>query len=279
MTIKESLLWSIKLLKDREVEGPKASAEFLLRQILGVSKTYLISYPNRKLNFVQEAKFRRWVGKRANHQPVWYITGKIEFYGQDFFVNKNVLIPRPETEIILEKVIKKSFGIRNKSILDVGTGSGAIVLTLAKKLPGNKYFASDLSPEALKVARKNAKNLKLQVEFKEGDLFGPWVGQKFDLVLANLPYVPHEDMNTLAYDLIHYEPRLALDGGVEGLEVYKRFFEELPDFLNKKAKVYCEIGDKQGQAVLVMAKRAFPEAKIELMADYAEHDRIVIIEL
>lgn len=327
MTIREALDWAKKELKENNVEGPEVSAEFLLRQILNVDKTYLFSHPEKGLNPFEARKYKKWVARRAKHEPVWYITGKIEFFGQDFFVNENVLIPRPETELMIERVLKgfsslqpvrplaegtkqSSFGANyqlpatNYSILDVGTGSGAIILSLANELNAKRktqntknanyqlpttnylFHASDISPEALKVAKKNAKNLLSQrhsreggnpVLFKQGDLFGPWIGQKFDLIVTNLPYVPHEKMDTLAYDLIHYEPRTALDGGVKGLEIYKRFFEEAPTFLTENGMIFCEIGTKQGREIEKMAKKAFPGAKVEVISDYGSHDRIVIV--
>jgi release factor glutamine methyltransferase len=280
MRIKEAIKSARETLEKNEVEGAKSSAEFLMRQVLKVNRSYIITHHEQSLSVKQEKKFFEWVGRRAKHEPVWYITGKIEFYGQDLAVSQDVLIPRPETEVLLEKIIDKLDGQKNKKILDLGTGSGAIILTLDKEINGdNLFFASDISSEALKVAKKNAKELKINdIKFKTGDLFAPWIGQTFDVILANLPYVPHEDMSTLAFDLMHYEPRTALDGGEKGLDIYRRFFIELPTFLEKNAKVFCEIGDKQGESIIDMAQKALPMAKTELVSDYAGHDRMVIIE-
>lgn len=323
MVIKEALYWAKKELNEKNVEGPKASAEFLLRQILGVEKSFLYANPENELSEKEEKKFKTWINRRSKHEPVWYITGKIEFFGIDLEVNENVLIPRPETEIMIEKILNKVKSRKSKvesnrrhpelvsgsplKILDIGTGSGAIILSLARSLichpelvSGSyeipeqarndeiKFFASDISEEALKVAKKNAINLfppSLRAErgnlvtFQKGDLFGPWVGQSFDVIVANLPYVPHEEMSTLAYDLIHYEPRTALDGGIKGLEIYQKFFEELPSFVNPGALIYCEIGDKQGDALERMAKEKFPNSKVEVIRDYADYERVVILKL
>jgi release factor glutamine methyltransferase len=283
LNLKEALGWAKKTLEDNQVEGPKASAEFLLRQVIVVDRSFLIAHPEKELTKEEENRFEEWIERRGKHEPVWYITGKIEFYGQDFAINENVLIPRPETEVLLEQMINVLKGKKELKILDLGTGSGAIILTLAKELinQNNIFFASDISKEALDVARKNANNLGFgeEIGFKTGDLFAPWLGQKFDVIVTNLPYVPHEDMSTLAFDLVHYEPRTALDGGEKGLEVYRRFFVELPNFLEKNAKVFCEIGDNQGEPIIDMAKKAFPEVKTELVKDYAGHDRMVIIEV
>ena len=302
MNIKEASIWAREVLKDNEVESPEASADFLLRQLLAIDKAQMLTHPEEKIPKLQELKFRRWVKKRSKHEPVWYITGKIEFMELDLAVNQSVLIPRPETELLVEKILAQ-YKIQNTKykILDVGTGSGTIILSLAKHLslrhPENKkdpvldssavpqndyigFFASDISSTALDTAKKNKKNNNIapEIKFVEGDLFGPWAGEKFDLVVANLPYVPHEDMATLAFDLTHYEPRVALDGGILGLEVYKRFIEELPNYLNPGAKVFMEIGYDQGRYIEDFVHKYLPKAKVETLGDYRQIDRIVVIE-
>lgn len=284
MTVAEALAWAKKLLKEKGVEGPEGSADFLLRQVLHQDKAYLYGHPEYALTLAQRTKFRSWVGQRAKHKPVWYITGKIEFLGLDLSVNQNVLIPRPETELLVEKIIEKvRSGFVPKSVLDLGTGSGAIILALVDNLerfPSEQFFASDISPKALSVAKKNAKSLgfETEIEFKKGDLFKPWEGKKFDLIATNLPYVPHEDIPTLAPDLIHYEPRVALDGGREGLEIYERFFYDIGEHLNPGGKVFCEIGYDQGEKIQKMLTEIMPKATVTVMGDYANVDRIVIIE-
>jgi release factor glutamine methyltransferase len=222
MTIKKAQEWGISELKKNKVDQLESSANFLLRRVLDVNKAYLVSCFDRKLNLIQEKKFRKWIQRRSKYEPVWYISGRVEFFGQDFYVNKNVLIPRPETELMVEKVLKQIQNQKNKKqkgfkILDMGTGSGAIILSLIKKLEdyssrkqnesrslkrshlssNNSYYASDISSEALVVAKKNAKNLGLysKIKFKKGNLFASWLGQKFDLIVANLPYIPHEEMS------------------------------------------------------------------------------------
>ena len=305
MNIKEASIWARKVLKDNEVDSPEASADFLLRQLLAIDKAQMLTHPEEKIPKLQELKFRRWVKKRSKHEPVWYITGKIEFMELDLAVNQSVLIPRPETELLVEKILAQ-YKIQNTKykILDVGTGSGTIILSLAKHLPVSSlvanpgtssvpsegdprvrkdnicFFASDISSTALDTAKKNKKNNNIapEIKFVEGDLFGPWAGEKFDLVVANLPYVPHEDMATLAFDLTHYEPRVALDGGILGLEVYKRFIEELPNYLNPGAKVFMEIGYDQGRYIEDFVHKYLPKAKVETLGDYRQIDRIVVIE-
>jgi release factor glutamine methyltransferase len=277
MTVEEARKYGIKLLKERGAEGPESSADFLLRKILKLSKERLALENTRKLNIFEERKLRKWLLRRAKHEPVWYIAGEIEFFGQDLIVKEGVLIPRPETEILVEMILKNEQK-KSLKILDVGTGSGAIILSLAKKMKG-EYYASDVSKDALSVAKKNAKRLKHLVLFKEGDLLSPWIGNKFDVIVANLPYVPHEEMPSLAFDLIHYEPRKALDGGEKGVQIYKRFFKELPEVLETGARVYCEIGDGQGEVLKELVTEVLPGARVEAKKDYGGHERYLFIEL
>ncbi len=280
MTVREARENGIKCLRKKKVESPESSTDFLLRDVLDLSREEFLAQPNRGLSLSEARKFRRFIKRRSRHEPVWYVTGKIEFFGHDFVVNKNVLVPRPETELLVETIVVNSKRLKaNSQILDIGTGSGAIILSLAKKIDGD-FFASDISSKALAIARKNRKKLGLEkkVIFKKGDLLFPWLGQKFDLIVANLPYVPHEDMSSLSFDLIHYEPRIALDGGNGGLDVYERFFKELPFFLNKKGMVYCEIGYEQGDKVKKMVKKVLPKAKITIWRDYSKTDRVAIIK-
>jgi len=288
MTTSGALTWAKKILKERNVEGPDASAEFLLRQIIQKDKAYLFAHPEHELTTLQLSKYKEWIARRAKHEPVWYITGKIEFLGLDLAVNQNVLIPRPETELLIEKIAEDfRDGFNPKRILDVGTGSGAIILSLANLLESRasrdcdaEFFASDISVGALVVAKKNAKSLgfKTKVTFKKGDLFYPWQSRNFDLIVANLPYIPRKDMATLAPDLIHFEPRTALDGGHDGLEIYERFFGEVFKHLTSHGKIFCEIGYDQGEKIRKMLAGIMPKAEVTVLGDYANVDRIVIIE-
>jgi release factor glutamine methyltransferase len=192
-------------------------------------------------------------------------------------VDRNVLIPRPETEILVERVINE-IGDEECNILDLGTGSGAIAITLAKKTKG-KVYASDISIKALEVAKNNAKKHKADIIFKEGDLLIPWEGYTFDIIVANLPYVPHEDMDSLAPDLIRYEPKEALDGGYGGVEIYKKMFAQLTNVLAGKGIIYCEIGAGQGNILKKELEFIFPNTNASIIKDYSGTDRILRAEL
>ena len=181
-------------------------------------------------------------------------------------------------------------GNDNIKMLELGTGSGAISLAIANELKIKKekvkIFASDISSEALKVAKRNAKNLGLEkyIEFRHGDLFRSWPqilgtrkGEKFDIVVANLPYIPYEEMSSLAFDIHHWEPRVALDGGKDGLEIYERLLRQAKDYLNKNAIMFFEVGIEQGDKLKKLTKKYLPRAKVEIQKDYGDIDRIAII--
>jgi release factor glutamine methyltransferase len=305
MKIKEAQTWAIKKLRESQIEQPEISASLLLAEILSVAKSYLMLNPDQLLTDNQEKKYRSWVLRRMKHEPVWYITKHVEFCDQDFVVNKNVLIPRPETEILIELILNqvKNKKLKIKSpmqILDVGTGSGAIILTLAKQFgdyssndseksstnnsshssSNNKYYASDISDKALQIAKKNADNFnyRTKILFKKGNLFKPWENKKFDYVIANLPYVPSDKMSELSLDILNFEPKIALDGGKNGLEIYQTFLSQATDHLNKNGRIYCEIGDKQGPNMTKMAKQFFPKSQVEVIKDYGGFDRVISIQ-
>lgn len=290
MNVKKAIFWANEVLKQKDVSEPEKSAEFLLRQVLDWDKAKLIANPGYELSENQEKKFRGYIERRKKHEPVWYITGRIEFYGLDLEVNQNVLIPRPETEFLVEEVTHKTQDTRNNNqpnskikipkIIEIGTGSGAIALSLANELK-TKIYASDISEEALEIAKRNAKNLGLEkyIEFRQGDLFEPWGGDRFDIVVANLPYIPHEEMSSLALDIHHWEPRIALDGGKEGLDIYEKLLSQVGDYLNENAMMFFEIGIEQGEKIEKLVKKYLPKAKVKIQKDYGNIDRIVIIKI
>lgn len=282
MTIKETLLQAKKQLQDAKIGEPNSSAEFLLRTVLGCTRTELFSVLEQEMGKKENKKYQIFLKKRLKHMPVWQITGLVDFYGRNFLVTTDVLVPRPETEFLIEQVLKEIRGIDQLEVLDVGTGSGTIIVTLASEIGSRAcFYASDVSIKALKVAKKNAKLNKVDklIKFKKSDLFKGWKGQDFDIICANLPYIPHEEMDTLALDIMHYEPRVALDGGAGGMELYHKFFMELPKYLKPNGRVFCEIGHNQGPEVKKLVKKYLPRAQCTILKDLAAIDRIVVIKL
>lgn len=305
MKVKELLNWGKKELRAVPVTEPAASAEFLLRQVLssdqratsseqGVNRAQFFAMLDAKVSPLQEKLYRKYIERRKKHEPVWQIVGKVQFWGLDFFVNQDVLVPRPETEFLVEQILKQVANSKKQvaSIIDIGTGAGPIIISLAREmmnsqLPNTNYqfFASDVSEKALAVAKRNAKanGIADKIEFIQADLFEPIASSqklsagKFDVVTANLPYIPHEDLGGLALEIHHYEPRVSLDGGEGGLVIYEEFLRELPKHLNPSGMAFCEIGKDQGIRFCGMAKKYLPKAKCQIIKDLAGFDRISII--
>lgn len=281
--IREVLNGAKKDLREAGVLEPESSAEFLLREILGMDRAKLYASLDCELSKEQAKKFEFYLARRKKHEPVWQIVGKVDFYGRPFFVTSDVLVPRPETEFLIKQALSfvRSLNQQQATVVDIGTGSGAIIISLAKELTTSdqkqiEYYASDISEKALEVAKRNAKELGVSINFKKGSLFESWKEQPFDLVLANLPYIPEEDLGGLSLDIYHYEPRIALTGGLGGLEIYKEFLATLDAHLNPKGVAICEIGHEQGEILCKIADQHGFYCLIK--KDLADVDRIAIIK-
>lgn len=260
-------------------EQPHQVSLILLAHVLQRPKTWVLAHPEAQLNPDQKAHLERLVRRLQAGEPLPYLTGKQAFYGLDFAVSPAVLIPRPETELLVEQALSwLDAHPEAKNALDVGTGSGCIAITLATRKPRMTITAIDLSPEALNIARQNAETHQVneQITLKQADLLSSG-NQTFDLVCANLPYIPSaklEQGNTLGF-----EPTLALDGGADGLSLIRRLLERLPPRLNSPALVLLETEATLGAETLALAKTAFPQAEVKLLQDLAGLDRLVRIEI
>jgi release factor glutamine methyltransferase len=201
----------------------------LLEDITTKNKAYLLANPNYKLSDLQLKKLNKQIKQRSRHEPLAYIRGKTEFYGREFITNKHVLEPRPESETMIE--LLKDLGLVVEiTVLDLGTGCGALAITTKLEIPNSKIIATDIDQNCLKLAQKNAQKHQVAVEFIKGDLMAPFKNRKVDVILANLPYVPDKfKLNTAALN----EPKIAIFGGSDGLDVYRKFFEQLSK-LNQK---------------------------------------------
>lgn len=293
MTIKQSLIWANKKLQPLKRtdhnDTPLLDAEILLSFVIKKPKEFLYAHPEKKLTAAQILKFKNLIARRARHEPIAYITGYKFFYGLDFFVNKNVLIPRPETETLVETAINKS----PTTIVDVGTGSGAIAISLAKNLPNAKIFATEISPGAIKVARKNIRRHRVNVTLLRGDLLKPFLNLKSKtrlparqvsnlkslIIVANLPYLTTRQWQKTQPEIKKYEPRLALDGGTDGLKYYKQLFNQIKLLITNYSLLVAsifEIDPSQKKSIVNLIKHRFPAAKIEIKKDLAGRDRVVI---
>lgn len=214
------------------------------------------------------------VEKRLKHIPLAYIFGKTEFYGYELKVNENVLIPRLDTEILIEKLVADIMA-RNKevSVLDIGTGSGAIAVVVQKET-GAKVTAVDISEKALKIAKINAQNNGAKVEFVYSNLFENLNQEQFDFIVSNPPYIESEVVKGLEKEVVSNEPILALDGGVDGLDFYRKIIEKAPKHLKPHGKLYFEIGYNQANAVSSLMKKDFKDIKV--YKDYGNNDRVVV---
>ncbi|MED4015905.1 peptide chain release factor N(5)-glutamine methyltransferase [Sutcliffiella cohnii] len=279
MKIYEALTWASSLLKqnNRDENG----GEILLRHQLKMSRAQLLSNMQEELSENHRKVFVFDVHKLVAGVPVQYILGFEEFYGRQFFVNDEVLIPRPETEELVEGVLQRIEDLfQNKesvSLVDVGTGSGAIAVSLALENSRLQVSATDIAGESLEVAKDNAHKYDAAVEFVHGDLLLPLIEQgiKVDVVVSNPPYITETEFEELSTVVKDFEPYRALVSGNSGLEFYERFMEELPQVLNERALVAFEVGLGQGEAVKELLQRTFPQADVQVINDINGKDRMV----
>lgn len=277
----EALKWASSYLQDQNREAN--AARLLLQHVLEKDYTQLtLSMPD-ALTEQQQQQFVSLIQQHAAGMPVQYLIGTEEFYGRDFIVNESVLIPRPETEeLVLEalKRIPKLFANKdNLKLADIGTGSGAIAISMKKEMPSLDVTATDLSEDALIVARKNAENLEAELRFLQGDLTEPLEKHAFDIILSNPPYIAVEEAILMEDVVLEHEPHSALFAEEDGLQLYRKLSEQLPTIVKEKALIGFEIGYLQGKAVENLLKTQFPQGKIEVLQDLFGKDRMVFCEI
>jgi len=279
----EALNWASSFLKEHHRE--EYAGELLLRHFSGLSRTSMLAMMRDDLDAGVWDILQKAVKRHAEGEPIQYIIGSEEFYGRSFEVNDHVLIPRPETEELVYGTLKRLVKLFPEGhpveLVDVGTGSGAISVTLRLEKPVLKVTAIDLSEDALGVARKNAATLGAEIDFIHGDLLQPLIlqGKKVDAVISNPPYIPIADQEWMSDIVTEHEPHMALFAGEDGLDLYRRFMDELPLVLKERALVGFEIGAGQGEAVAALLKNTFPHANIEIVFDINGKDRMVFAEM
>lgn len=277
--VEEALVWARAMLAAVS-ETASLDANLLLMHVLGMDRAALIAHPERSLAPEQSTTYRDLVQRRAAGVPLPYLTGSRAFYDLELIVTPDVLIPRPETEHLVEAALAWAGARRGLRVVDVGTGSGAIAVALAEHLPEAHVWALDISAAALDVARQNAARYGMleRIEFVLGDLLVPLLsrGQQADLIAANLPYIKSDELDTLA--VARHEPRLALDGGLDGLDLIRRLLDQAPGVLGAGGLLLLEIGAGQGERVRALAEAAFPGAQVQIRPDYAGHERVVSVE-
>lgn len=276
-TISSLLNWTVNYFKSKNIQSARLDAEVLLSHVLRQERIYLYVHFDEPMEQNELSKFREYVKKRAQHVPIAYIIGEREFMGLPFKVTKDTLIPRPDTEILVENVLNNVDKDKEIEIVDIGTGSGAIILSLLVNLPKAQGKTVDISSKAIEVAKENAVNLQVndRCEFFVGDLFAPLNGSKFDLIVSNPPYIPKKDIATLEDDVKEYEPVSALTDGGDGLSYYRRLLSEGKAYIKENGFIALEIGIYQSNDVKQIAMDNGWK-NIKIIKDYAGIDRVVL---
>ena len=283
-TIRESLAEATGRLTTAGVDAPKLVAQVLLAHALGVPRdSVLISPPHHVLQPHQIVLFRALVARCVEGEPMAYVVGHTEFYALEFQIDRRALIPRPETEQLVDLARRRLQVLNLPSqtlMVDVGTGSGCIVVSLAVKLLNVRFMATEISSDALALAHDNAKKHKVnsRIQFLRGDLLAP-VPVRADGVVANLPYVTTAEWQSLPRHIRNHEPRTALDGGADGLDFIRRLLSQASKHVKPDGWLLLEIGSTQGPAVSALARQAFPLAAVNLHRDLAGLTRVIEIQL
>jgi release factor glutamine methyltransferase len=273
VTLEQALRQAREAMSQRNIEDAALEAEILLRQTLKYSRALLYLELYRELNIDDTRTFTRLVERRLAGEPTAYITNHREFYGLDFYVDRRVLIPRPESELLVDEAIKSSVN-GARSFADIGTGSGAIAISLAVNVPQVHIYAVDISTEALAVAYENCRKHGVQdrIDLLHGDLLEPLPGM-VDVVLANLPYVKQIDLSSV--NTYGHEPGLALDGGPDGLETIRRLIGQITQKLKPGGRLYLEIGLGQEKLITDYLNSLLPGGDIEVIADLSGIPRVI----
>jgi release factor glutamine methyltransferase len=284
MILGEALQSAAQKLVGKRIDDASTEAELLLGYVLGMSKTQLYTEPEKVLTSTETSQLWSFIQRRLNHEPTAYILGYCEFYGIDLYIDCHTFIPRPETELLVEQAVELAHRVSHPgkriTIADVGTGCGAIAVSLAIALPGAKIYATDISARALQVAEMNCRRYTVgsRVELLQGNLLEP-LYQPVDMIVANLPYIKDCEFKDLSPEIINFEPTSALAGGLEGLDKIQLMLKQMPGKLNHGSCFLLEIGKGQGKEVTSLAKSHFPQASIELISDLGGVERVVKVEL
>lgn len=275
-TIGSLVKWATDDFRTRGIESPRLDAELIVGHALKLSRTQIIMHLDRPLEAGELRELRELVKRRRAHEPIAYLKGEREFYGRTFAVDKRVLVPRPDTEVLIDVALRRtSDRALSCRTLDLCTGSGCIAITLAKERPTTPVLATDISDDALAVARENRERLgAYRVAFAVGDLFAAVPKTTFDLIVSNPPYIPSSDIEGLMVDVRDFEPRLALDGGADGLDLIRRIVAESAGYLANDGILAIELGAGEAPAV----RDLFIEAGfqgVEIAKDLARIERVV----
>ncbi|RHW40016.1 peptide chain release factor N(5)-glutamine methyltransferase [Lysinibacillus yapensis] len=280
-TIFEALNWASSFLVEKGRD--ENAARLLMQHILQTNYSGLMMRMHEKISEEQSTEFEHYVLEHGNGRPVQYITGTEEFYGRTFQVDESVLIPRPETEELILGALNRMDKLFGKGtdlqLADIGTGSGAIAITMKKEFPSARVVATDISLDAIQTAKRNAENLDASIEFRMGDLTAPLQNEKWDVILSNPPYIAFDEAKQMSEVVLDHEPHTALFAEEDGLVLYRKLAEQLPGIVKNRALIGVEIGYTQGEAVAGFFQSSFPKAKIEIVKDINQKNRFVFCEI
>ncbi len=278
MKIQQLLKEGYSALKEVNIETYMLDTKLLLSKVLNKDVLFLLTNRDYEVNKIEEEKFSALIAERKTKKPIKYILGECEFMGLSFFIKEGVLIPRPDTEILVEEAIKEVKNKGYKKIADVCTGSGAIGASVAAFINNSHVKCYDISEVALEVAEKNINKLKLsdRAEVIKSDLLQEPLNneERFDMILSNPPYIKEDVIESLMEDVRNFEPHLALNGGIDGLSFYRRIIKQSKKVLNSRGMIIFEIGYDQGEKVSLLLKEA-DYGHIEIIKDLAGNDRVV----
>ena len=285
-TIGQTLKWVSKLFKSVEIINPERETELLLSYFLKMNRSEIYLNSDRALKNKEKKQLENMIQERIRKIPLQYITKHQEFMGMDFLVEKGVLIPRPETEILAERVIEKLKKRKSSShlkIVDLGTGTGIIAISIAKFIKDITIYATDISKKSLQVALKNAQkhNCENKIIFLQGDLFEPFQGKieknSLDVIISNPPYINSDDFKLLPPEIKNNEPKIALYGGVDGIDYYRKIIKETPKYLKRDGFIALEVGLNQAKIIKEMILKENNYRKnVEIFKDYSGIERVVI---
>ena len=277
--IVDLIQWSESYFREKSHQNPRLEIEWMLRSLLNCERLDLYMRFDEPLSGSQLSTLRGWVKRRSKNEPLQYITESCEFFGREFFVDTRVLIPRPETERLIDEAIKSIKHVRSPNILDIGTGSGCIAITLAKEIKNSNVIGIDKSIGSLQVSKKNSAELNVEnVTFFEMDILHQYPKEKFDLVISNPPYVPKSEMSGLMNDVKDFEPEIALTDFDDGLTFYKRISKIIPHILKDDSSCILELGiGNHPENVLSIFKQS-GYSNLETINDYNGDKRVLSIK-
>ena len=272
------ITWAETYFKDKGFENPRNEIEWLIRSVLSISRIDVYLNFDRLLSLKELKKLKSFVNRRLKKEPLQYITESCEFYGREYFVNNNVLIPRPETETLIDLALENLKGLSSPKILDIGTGSGCLAITLAAEISNSRVTGIDISNEAINVANINKSKNKLKnISFKKIDILRQTINDQFDLIISNPPYITKDELVNVIKDVKEYEPLIALTDGSDGLTFYRRFFSIAKQSLKRYGSMLLEVGidthPKEVQDIFI--KQGFINTR--LFKDLNGDDRVIII--